>query len=89
MPSCVPGKSHLHKKGLLSGHQYYNSHYLTVAECHGHHVWLITASPTYLVVFVDKPGLKCTVEDGCSDASQKTPHHQDVKVVEVLKMAGK
>lgn len=39
---------------------------------------------THLVVFIDHPGLKSTVQDGGSYSSQQSPQHQDVEVVEVL-----
>lgn len=39
---------------------------------------------TYLMVLINHPRLKRTVEDGCCNPSQQPPKHQDVKVVKVL-----
>ena len=36
-------------------------------------------------MFANKPGLKCTVQDGCGSATQETPQHQNPVVIEVLK----
>ena len=57
-------------------------HLTAVPLCH---LILMMKIITNLVMFVNNPRLKSTVQNWCCNASQQTSNHQNTKIVEMLK----